>query len=324
MLSNTIFDQAQKSGFANSLGYGDLAGVVAENNQNLNGRTVGLNEVAAYSGPLLGSMLANCVQLIPAGQMGTIRLIFSIDTIGNMFSTSVVPTGYSIYNFEVRYKVVKFPQAYIDRAFANEKIFLKTMSFNNSAVQLASGTNGTISLVYNQRYNSIKALFLHSSGTAANSLNKNFESFDITGSGSTGTSGGTYQFMLGGKYYPQSALNTLNNKSTIIMELRNALGSMYQPNNSMSIEPAEFNTFSTGSTTSMAVPSKFYVGVSTEKLHVNYGGEFMSGQGTNNQPITAIINTTVATAQALNVNLIILYDVILEIDLSNHLINVIT
>ena len=321
LLTNTIFDQAQKSGMASCLGYCDLSGNVIDTLANLNGRTVGVGEIGSYSGPLLCTMLTNCTNLIPMGKMGTVRLIFTVDTLANMFG-GTIPANYSIYNFEVRYKVIRFPQHYMDRAFKNDKIFLKTMSFQNSSVPLASGTTGTISLIYNQRFNSIKALFLHPSGTT--SYNKNFDSFDITGSnGSTATSqiGGNYQFLLGGKPFPQKALDTLNNKSAIIMELRNALGSMYQPNNSMSIEPSEFANYVTNSTTTMQIPSKFYIGTSTEKLHVNYGGEFMSGQGTNNQPITVTINTSTATAQALNVNLIILYDVIMEIDLVNQQVN---
>lgn len=316
MLVNTTFDVAQKNGIASSFGYvdsGPATGAVTPSFINLDGRILALNETGSYSGLLLGSCLTNGTQLIPACAMGTIRLIFTIDTIANMFNT-VIPTAYSMFNFELCYTVIKFPQAYMDKVMNGSKIYYKTMSFNNSAQTVNSGTTGTVSLSYNQHFSSIKSAFIHPSGTSALSLNKNMDSYDIT------SGNGDYQLTINGLVHPQRTLSTLNNKNGLVMELRRAIGALYNPANSLSINASEFNQIS-ASQTSATLMAKFYVGICLEKLHLNH--EVMSGINTGNQNITLTMNINTATSQNHNVNLILLYDMILEIDTSTKQINAI-
>jgi hypothetical protein len=318
MVTNLTLDPAQKWGMGPTYGYGDANGALVESFSNQDSRVVGLNEVGSYSGLLLGSCLSNSAQLLPAFAMGTIRVIFTIDSIANMFANTtgfaVVPTAYSLYNFELVYTVIKFPQEYMDRVNRNEKIYLKTMSFYNTSNFLPSGTTGTVSLVYNQRATSMKSIFVHCSGTATTSGGKQYDAFDIT------TGNGDYQLTINGVSRPQKPISMLNNIRGSLMTLRQAIGALYNPSNSMSIM-SENLAIGAGTQTDPRVLQKSYIGFPLEKLHLITS--MMSGISTANQPITLTINLFTATPAAVNVNMIILYDMILEIDMHNHQVNTI-
>ena len=170
-----------------------------------------------------------------------------------------------------------------------------------------------MSLVYNQKYASVKAAYILPTGTAAVSANKWGDSFDAT------SSNGDYSIMIAGQTYPQRPLSTLNNKTYVIQELRRASGNINDRNNNMCINAAEFNFNSAGSngalaTTTYNAPAKFIVGIPLEKLHIPSDKAILTGISTNNSNITVNINTSTATAQAHTVNLILNYDAIIEVD----------
>ena len=104
---------------------------------------------------------------------------------------------------------------------------LKCWSFSNSSATLGSGISGSASLVYNQKYASVKAAYILGCGTGVNSLNKWGDSFDMT------ASNGDYSIMIAGQTYPQRNLSTLNNKAYIVQELRRASGNIIDKNNNL-------------------------------------------------------------------------------------------
>jgi hypothetical protein len=188
-----------------------------------------------------------------------------------------------------------------------DKILIKTSSYNTSVAPIAGGTKGNINLIYNLRYASIKSTFLNFGGTKDTlSANKNMDSFDVT----AGT--GDYSLQIAGMSYPQKSLSTLMNKAGVFNELRRAMGSLFNNNNSMAINTLEFNT-NDGDVSDIHVPAKFWVGFNLQKLTIE-SKAFFSGVSTQNSPITAIINTNHATEQSINAMLIAVYDAIIQID----------
>jgi hypothetical protein len=117
---------------------------------------------------------------------------------------------------------------------------------------------------------------------------------------------------VGGVVMPQNPLSTLNNRAGILNELRRAMGSIYEKNNSMSIGASEFVAIM-GGTTSITIPGKFYVGINTQKLTESQDYMF-TGVSSANSQINVIINTSTATSVTLTAYLIANYDAIFEID----------
>ena len=141
------------------------------------------------------------------------------------------------------------------------QIYIKSQSFATSSNILAGGTPaGSYELIYNMRFASIKSLFaIMGNGDG----NKQFDSVDLSNSSDD------YYFVVGGQNYPQKSLSAKTNKAGILQELRQAIGSIYDKNNSFSINTLEFNRVTTASATTVHAPGKFYIGVSTEKLNSN-------------------------------------------------------
>ena len=77
------------------------------------------------------------------------------------------------------------------------KFFIKSTGWNNSCVSIPTGTSGSQSIVYNQRFASIRNVYILGCGT--NTPNFNFNFIDIT-------NGGTYQVSIGGMFTLKSHL----------------------------------------------------------------------------------------------------------------------
>jgi hypothetical protein len=262
------------------------------------------------SAPLY-SLLGNSEKLIPLFLLQNMRMEFTFESLANISSNRTgddVATGYTISNFEVVYNVIDFG-AEIQRQIMTEnpQILIKTSSYNTSMAPIASGTSGNVNLIYNLRYASIKSAFLNFGGTSTTtSANKNMDSFDIT------SKNGDYSLQISGISYPQKALSSSMNRAGIMNELRRAMGSIFNANNSMSINTREFDKTDAVVTTYIA-PAKFWVGFNLQKLTIE-SKAFFSGVSTSNSPITAIININTATTQAYNAMLIAVYDAIIQID----------
>jgi len=172
-------------------------------------------------------------------------------------------------------------------------------------------TQGNNNLSYNTRYQSIRSMFGSFSGNnAARCVNKNFDSVDIT------SGAGDYQFSVNGIGYPTRPINMATNKYGAIMELKQAInGGLHtlQAQN-MSITQAEYNAVD-ATTTTVAAPAKFWLGVNTEKLSTS--NALLTGISSKDMPISLIINVPTPTTQAYNMSLIVLYDALIRIDVLN-------
>jgi len=314
LLTNLKLSVAQKLGQQYSLGY--LASDPADpvDNEDIDGRICASSTDTFYVSAPLYCLLGNSEKLIPLFLLQNMRMEFTFESISNITSNLVgdqKAIDYEISNFEVVYNVIDFGGE-IQRQIMmeNPKILIKTSSYNTSIAPIASGTNGNINLIYNLRYASIKSAFLNFGGTSTNdntgSANKNMDSFDVT------AGDGDYSLQIAGISYPQKNLSTKLNKAGIMNELRRAMGSLFNNNNSMSINSLEFGK-DDGDGTEYNIPAKFWVGFNLQKLTIE-SKAFFSGVSTQNSPITAIINTNHATGQSINAMLIAVYDAIIEID----------
>jgi hypothetical protein len=304
--ANTNLDVSQKYGMQPALGYFASTGIPTF--ETLDGRVCTLNEVGTFSCPLVG-LLSSSAKLIPAFAMPQLSVQLTMDSIANMFTTTVVPTGFVISNIEIAYNLLDFGREMEQMVLSMPRLFLKCNSYSNSSASVANGTNGSISLVYNQRLSSIKAAFILPTGQA--SINKWGDSFDCT------SSNGEYSLVVGGVSYPQRSLSTLNNKTYVLQELRKAVGEIYDKANNLSVNSIEFNKVGADATT-YAVPAKFIIGIPLEKLHIPTDQAILTGISSNNSSITVNISTSTAVAQATTVNLILNYDAIIEVDTANR------
>ena len=303
---NTQMDPAMKYGQQPALGF--VNNTTAPTLEALDGRLCVANETGTFSMPLVG-LLSSSSKLIPAFAMPQISVQLTMDSIANTFTSGtgcVVPTGFDIKNIELCYNMLDFGRSVEQDILAMPKLFLKCWSFSNSSASVAKDVSGSISLVYNQKYASVKAAYILASGTTVTSINKWGDSFDIT------SSNGDYSIMIAGQTYPQRSLSTLNNKAYIVQELRRASGNINDKNNNMSINSVEF--YSSSGTTTNSVPAKFIIGIPLEKLHIPSDKAMLTGVSTNNSNITVNINTSTITPAAYTINLILNYDAIIEVD----------
>ena len=310
MLVNCRMNTAQKVGYSQALGLGGVS--TAFTFDNCNGRAVadaGTN--FTVSAPL-GSLLSNCDHLYPLKYSPAVRIQLTVDTIANMFS-GTVPASFAITNAELCMDLVDFSQE-VDNAVASMvdergKIMIKSQSYLSSGQTLAGSSSGSLEFIYNMRLASIKALLLNQSGTTSNSLNRAFDSLDCT------TSNGSFQFYVASLPYPSRPLSTALNKAGFLTELSCAFGPAHDLlTTNFSINPTEFN-HTNNTTTTVAIPAKFYVGVNTERLSSN--AIMLSGVSSQNSPISLRIDIGTATTNAQVLQVIALYDAIIEIDVAN-------
>jgi hypothetical protein len=329
MLTNVGLGVSDKLGQQFSLGYAGTSGDATMSNQtNTDGIVILAGAVntataasATYSNyisaPLIGCSLAHAEKLLPLDYVNW-RIQLTLDSlanIGSSLTTDLAFTSYTITNFEIVYNQVQFPMSVHQQIkISNPKIRIKTKSFGVGSQSIPSGSNGTINLYYNLRYASIRSLFLVCSSTSNTySASKAMESIDPT------NASGTVQFSCSGVVMPQNPLSTLNNRAGILNELRRAMGSIYEKNNSMAIGASEFLRVET-SVTSITIPGKFYVGVNCQKLTESQDYMF-TGISSANSQINVILNTSTLTTTTMNGYLIANYDAIFEIDTITRQLN---
>jgi hypothetical protein len=118
--------------------------------------------------------------------------------------------------------------------------------------------------------------------------------------------------MIGGVMYPQKPISAATAKAQALMELKSAVGSIFDRSNNMSINSVEFAYVANPApTTSLFAPAKFFIGTSTEKLNSE---NLLTGISTQNSPISYRINTGSNTTNASTVSLIVNYDALIEVD----------
>ena len=311
--TNTQLGVNEKYGNQFGFGYLDTTNATVSMDE-LDGRLIadtadGTTTSFFVSGPLVCTKLANCEKFIPDFATGGIRLIFTLDTLANMFSTTtnLSTTTTNISNFELSYDLIDFGPEVEQMVMNQPNIMIKTNGYNNSSVPSGTST-GTSTFVFNQRLASIRSAIVAPSGTAvtAKLLNGKFDSVDVT-------TGGYYSLVVGGVQYPQAGpISFANNKATALSELRKATGNLYDWSKSMSINATEFG-YTEDSTTTNPQPGKTYIGFDLNKI--NSGGRNMlNGISSQNSPINVVLNIATAPAASKNIYLILNYDCIFMID----------
>jgi hypothetical protein len=271
------------------------------------------------SAPLVCTKLTGCEKFIPAFATGRIRLIFTLDTYANMLSYSGVNLNVgatNLTNFELVYDLIDFGPEVEQSILSQPSIMIKSNGYANSSVTVPVGTNGTTTLVYNQRFASIRSAIALPSGTAVNAktLNGKFDSVDIT-------TNGFYSLNVGGITFPQGGpISFANNKAGAMSELRKATGNLYDWSKSMAINNIEFS-YTENSTTSLVQPGKVYIGFDLNKIN-SASRAMLNGTSSQNAPINLIINLNAATLSAKNVYLILNYDCIFILDPRTKMITI--
>lgn len=318
MLSNTTLDVAQKYGQQSTFGYQVLTSgagsATVPTLEQLDGRellwALGANPAYSVGAPLM-SVLSNSERLLPLFAMPQVRIVLTVESLANMFyaAQSQTITAFTMSNVELCYKVVDMGGAVEEMVRSmGDKIYIKSQSFSCASQTLASATSGYAELVFNQRYASCKSIFAINGGAGAVSQNKALDSYDIT------SGNGDYSFTVGGVIYPQKPISSSVNRAGALMELKSAMGSVYDKSNSFAINAVEY-AYISANTTSPSAPAKFYIGTSLEKLNSE---SLLTGISTQNSAISYRLNIGTATSQAHTITLVVNYDALFEVDTVNR------
>lgn len=332
MIVNATYDIADKLSALSAYGWkveGDTAIMTLES---CDGRTLAANESYCYAAPL-PNILSKALKMCPSGLTGALRIVLTLDSLANIFAGAgggtvfnaetgtpfsngnIFPTSFSLSDVVINYQMVDYGedvnQEIIRRS--NGVIEIKSQSFTSSSQVIPLGTSGNIEFLYNHNLQSVKSCFVHISST---SQNGKFDAFDPT----SGTTGTELQLNIAGKLYPsRPILTNVANKQMWMLELRKALGSLFDHKNGCSINLGEYKSIGTASTTHS--PAKVYFGVNTEVLPSSQS-VLMSGASTQSSPITLRMNIQNATPATMNCTLISAHDAIIVVDCLSRSVSV--
>lgn len=271
-------------------------------------------EVLSFAG-VLPCLLSQADKLIPAGHMPSIRIQLTVDSIANAFVATQAPVKFELKNVELCYTMIDFGGGVNDMVKnMGDQFFVKSTSYQNIGMTI-SPFSGATELSYSLRLASIKSLFaLFVNGNPTKCVNGIYDSIDIT------SSNGDMVFNIAGTAYPSRVVSTLNNKSAVLMELKKAVGALHSESYNFAINNAEFSRTDANTTvtvpTSATAPGKFYFGVNCEKLSTN--GALLTGVSSQNSAITLRISTGTLTTETYTVNVIAMYDALIQIDPHNR------
>lgn len=265
-LLNYKLNVAQRCSAAIHFGWDNtsLAVAQAQSTSNLNGYALPVaagTRVISNGLPIM-NILSGAEKLVPLFALEQFRLTITLDSLPNYMNLGTGQTCTVVHsNFELVYDSIFFGAQY-EAAFKSipQSVFIKSSGWSTFAQPIAaSAGSGNIDLTYPVRYSSARALFMLFQSTAA--INKNFDTFDLGG-----IYGATYQWTVDSQSYPQSALDTLNNKAGTLLELKNAVysSSHDMASYNMSILPAAWAVAAANATVTTQ-PSAFTIGTSLEK-----------------------------------------------------------
>jgi hypothetical protein len=286
------------------------------------GRHCEINEVGSFSAPL-PNIISSCAKFYPIGATGSgTRISLTLDTLSNVFcpaagaiaadavnfvlaaAGTTVPTDMTLTDIVLSYTMVMTPPEATNEILGKGPITIKSQSFTSSVNNIPLGTAGSFDLIYSHKLASLKSIFMLCSSSVG--VNNRYDAYDILGTA------GDIQFGIAGRAVPARALSTsVGNKTMLMSSLRAAMGSIYDKNNSFSINNGEFfKTLAQGSTA--VSPAKCYIACNTELIPSN---QFMlSGTSTQESAITCRMNITTATTASVSAMLVSAFDVIIEID----------
>jgi len=306
VLLNLNMNVAQKYGNLFNLGFSTGTSI-----ENVDQYATSQNTTSTYNvaGPIQ-CLLSNCDKLIPLWAMPKIRMIFTTDNIINIFASSATISGITISNPELCYDCIQLGEEYDKKIKSLGKVFIESQSFSNKSTFLRSAGNGYRNIVFNESLSHVKCAFVLFSPIST--VNRKFEAVDIT------NNSGGYSMTIGQYQYPQVELSTNNNKGGFLMEIQKCANVVFG-NKNLSINSLEFNITDNGSSTSAAVPGKFYIPFLFE--YVNMKGQRV-GLSVKNENIVVNVNQSIAQSANRICYLISVYKATLEIDLKNRLAKV--
>ena len=120
--------------------------------------------------------------------------------------------------------------------------------------------------------------------------------------------------------FPQLCLNAGTNKSAFLQELRKSQGNLYDFKNTMSINSVEFDYKDDGAPTPTQ-PAKFYIAIDTTRIGCGSSLNLLNGVSSQNSPITVLLNIAIQTGASRNLNLVLNYDALLEIDPATSMVS---
>ena len=110
---------------------------------------VGASTSYFVSAPLICTKLSGCEKFIPAFATGGIRLVFTLDTIANMFSATTAiqafinpssgTNGTFITNFELVYDMIDFGPEVERSVLSQPSIMIKSNGYSNSGTTGGGG-----------------------------------------------------------------------------------------------------------------------------------------------------------------------------------------
>lgn len=305
MLVQGTQDWSQKYG--NGINYGFSQAAEPATVEEMDGRLLLANatDTITLACPLPCLLTNVADKLLPLWAMPTISMVFTLDALANMLLNTTTVTSFTLSNVELCYDFIELG-AEVDAMVRSmgPKIYIKSQSFSNSSVIVPAASNGSQSYIFNQRYASVKgAVVLFSGG-----VNGLFDARDIT------TNTGSISLNVSGVSFPQKPYSFVNSKSSIIVEFKKVMGSIYDRNNSVAINNTEFSAVD-ATVTTLTRPGKFFIGFNLQKLHSN---ALLTGISTNNSNISVNIEQSTAVGAAnRQCNLILAYDALIEIDVMN-------
>lgn len=327
MIVNTRMTYSSKVGVAYPFGYNLQSGATAGFDNAVSapngGYILGATGTSSFYAVPLGCILSNANRLVGLKYCPQVRIQLTTESLANAIKADSVtaantPNAFTISNVELVMDIIEFP-SFVDQAIlsrSNGMITLKSQSYLSSGTTLTAGSSGSLEFVYQQRLASIKSVFLLCAGTDNTKLNLFFDSVDAT------RSNGDYQFFIASTPYPSRPLSTVINKAGIYWELSSAWGPSHDLlSTQFAINPTEFNYENT-STTTVNQMGKFYVATNVERLSTS--DALLTGVSSQGSPISVRLNISsgspATNAQVLQ--LICLYDVLLQIDMNARTLTV--
>jgi hypothetical protein len=324
MITNLTHSVAGKIG--NAIGLGFRVGNTlndtpqAETNNHADGAVLPMNATGNVGGALR-CMLSEAQNPIPLILMQSVRIALTLDTIQNVFAPAVatsvdgdyrtgtlyqapvtVPTDFVLFDLQLSYNSMDFPSAVTEALrMSPSPILIKSQGFSSTSQTLPTGTSGIVENVYNSRYASIKNLFLINSSNNTNGI---FDSFHVSPNAS-------YQFYVNSIQYPPLPITKEKNS---YIELKKATGSAFDTiGNNFAINVNEYSyPLSATVKTTVAEPSKFYVGVSTEISFAK--GRLLSGVSSENSALSVRISIPTPLPRTITSTLVVNYDMVIQID----------
>ena len=294
-----------------------------------------LNKIAystqSFSIPLIGCL--NCAKLIP-GFITDIEIDLTLNSLSNFISSATalgIPTGYTIRNVELVCEAITLEASGMQQILAMfpGAIKLKSQSYLYGSSALAGGTNqGTYDITYSHSLNSLKQFIWWSS--PANAWELNYAGVNPNCD--------TWQLLIGSTAYPQQLVKS-SKPCECFMQNQKSFCSLYSTSHCGSATRYNFAKASTasgeyllytqkpGTLAGFAVDAnanKWYqaldLGIINSLKETLYTG--ISTKGSTNT-LRLNIGRTLATGQSHAVHFYSCFDVILEFDYANQMINVI-